>query len=204
MKQLFKSIIWVRGLFILCKSYFVIKRKKMGYCAKTVTITPPIYFSNIGNVYLHENTNIASNSYISTTNAKLIIKSNCSIAEGLSVHTGNHARIIGKFISSIKETDKPKGYDKDVIIESDVWIGSNVTLLSGVVIGRGSTIAAGAVVSKDVVPYSITGGVPAKFIKFNWDIDEILCHERELYSENERYTRSELEILFKDQINIKR
>jgi acetyltransferase-like isoleucine patch superfamily enzyme len=50
-------------------------------------------------------------------------------------------------------------------IGDDCWIGCNVTILSGVTIGRGSIVAAGAVVRKDVAPYSIVGGVPAKLIR---------------------------------------
>lgn len=80
------------------------------------------------NIFLYYNTSLASNTWISATNAKFIVKSNCSIAEGLTVHTGNHARIIGKFVSDMTELDKHFGYDKDVIIENDVWIGCNVTI----------------------------------------------------------------------------
>ena len=81
-------------------------------------------------------------------------------------------------------------------MEEDVWIGCNVTLLSGVTIGRGSTEAAGAVVAKTMPPYCICGGIPAKFIKFYWTIDQILEHEAKLYSEEERYTREQLEEIF--------
>jgi acetyltransferase-like isoleucine patch superfamily enzyme len=54
---------------------------------------------------------------------------------------------------------------KGICIESDVWIGANCTVLDGVTIGQGSVIAAGAVVNKDVDPYSVVGGVPARLIK---------------------------------------
>ena len=57
----------------------------------------------------------------------------------------------------------------DIVIEEDVWIGANVSILSGVKIGRGAVIAAGAVVNKDVEPYSIVGGVPAKKIKMRFN-----------------------------------
>ena len=82
--------------------------------------------------------------------------------------------------------------DKDVIIEGDSWFGINVTILSGVTIGRGSVVAAGAVVNKSCPPYSIIGGVPAKVLKFRFTIDEVLEHERKLYSEDKRYTKEEL------------
>ncbi len=134
---------------------------------------------------------------MSTPSAKIIIKGNCAIAHHLSIHTGNHARLVGKFVTDITKSNKPKGYDHDVIIEKDVWIGAYVTILQGVHIGRGATIAAGAVVNKDVPPYSIVGGVPAKVLKYYWTIDQILEHEKSLYPENERFSRGELEGIIK-------
>ena len=145
---------------------------------------------------MYDNTNIAANSYISSFNAKFIVKKNCALAEGLTVHTGNHARLLGMFVTDIKEDNKPKGYDKDVVINEDCWVGCNVTLLSGVTIGRGCTIAAGAVVNKDIPPYCIAGGVPAKVTKRIWTIDKILQHEAALYPEEERYTRKQLEEIY--------
>jgi acetyltransferase-like isoleucine patch superfamily enzyme/O-antigen/teichoic acid export membrane protein len=62
-----------------------------------------------------------------------------------------------------------KAEEKPIVIEDDVWIGANVTVLGGVTIGKGSVIAAGAVVTKDVEPYSIVGGVPAKLIRYRFD-----------------------------------
>ena len=135
---------------------------------------------------------------MSTPNAKIIIKGNCAIAEHLTIHTGNHARILGKFVTDISDTNKPEGYDKDVIIEKDVWIGCNVTILAGVHVGRGATIAAGAVVNKDIPPYCIAGGIPAKPIKFYWSIDEIMKHEASLYPEAERMSEEELGKLIKE------
>ncbi|MFZ3134751.1 acyltransferase [Methanothrix sp.] len=55
--------------------------------------------------------------------------------------------------------------DKEVIIEEDVWIGANVTILPGVRIGRCSVVAAGSVVTKDVKPFTIVAGSPARPIK---------------------------------------
>jgi virginiamycin A acetyltransferase len=53
----------------------------------------------------------------------------------------------------------------DVVIGNDVWIGYGAILVAGVTIGDGAVIAAGAVVTKDVPPYTVVGGVPAKLIK---------------------------------------
>lgn len=60
------------------------------------------------------------------------------------------------------------------IIGNDVWIGVDVTIIAGVTIGDGALIAAGALVDKDVEPYSIVGGVPAKLIRYRFSQKEII------------------------------
>ncbi len=62
---------------------------------------------------------------------------------------------------------------KKTILEHDVWIGDGAFVRSGVVIGTGAVVAAGSVVVKDVEPYSIVGGNPAKHIKYRFDDDTI-------------------------------
>ena len=185
----------LRGLWTFYREYLGISKRKFGYVGSDVTLIPPLCLSNPKNIFLYGNNGL-NHATILTTNAKFIMKRNSGSAYGLTVSTGNHARIIGHFYRTITEEHKPKGLDHDVIVEEDVWIGSNVTLLAGVTIGRGTTVAAGAVVSKSMPPYCICGGVPAKFIKFYWTIDQILVHEAKLYPEAERYSREELESLF--------
>lgn len=60
-----------------------------------------------------------------------------------------------------------------ITIEDDVWIGYRVTILSGVHVGQGAVIAAGAVVTTNIPPYAIVGGVPAKVIKYRFDDNSI-------------------------------
>lgn len=66
---------------------------------------------------------------------------------------------------------------KNCVLEDDVWIGARVTILKGVRIGRGSIVAAGAVVTRDVPPYSVVGGVPAKLIRKRFDAEAIREHD---------------------------
>ena len=84
----------------------------------------------------------------------------------------------------------------DVVVEEDVWVGANVTILAGANLGRGCIIGAGAIVSKPVPPYAVVSGVPAKIVAVKFSIEQILEHEKKLYSEKERFSRDYLENLF--------
>lgn len=70
------------------------------------------------------------------------------------------------FMERIKESYQSKG---DTIIEDGVWIGMRSQIMPGVRLGEGCVIAAGSIVVKDVEPYTIVGGNPAKFIKYRFD-----------------------------------
>lgn len=76
------------------------------------------------------------------------------------IYTKNHA--IDRL--DIPMIEQGETSPKKVIIEDDVWIGARAIILPGVTIGKGAVIAAGAVISKDVEPYKIVGGIPGKVI----------------------------------------
>lgn len=66
------------------------------------------------------------------------------------------------------------------VIEDDVWIGHGCIIIAGVRIGRGAIVAAGAVVTKDVPPYAIVGGVPAKLIRYRFTPEQQQRHNESL------------------------
>ncbi len=111
--------------------------------------------------------------------ANLQIGSFCSIAGGLQVFLGGNHRIdwastfpFGQvFRKTLGEFDIPNHSQTngDVVIGHDVWIGAKVTIMSGVRVGDGAVIAANATVARDVAPYEMVGGNPAKHIKFRFE-----------------------------------
>jgi len=78
------------------------------------------------------------------------------------------------YVAKARLTNKP------TIIGEDVWIGAFSIIITGVKLGNGSIIGAGSVVTKDVLPYSIVAGVPAKFIKMRFTESEIEIHKKML------------------------
>ncbi len=89
------------------------------------------------------------------TTGGLIIGERVSISAGVWLVTGSH---------DINDPQFP-AFFKPIVIGNSAWIGMRATILAGVTIGEGAVVMAGAIVSRDVPPYTIVGGVPAKVIK---------------------------------------
>ncbi len=105
----------------------------------------------------------------------LRIGSYTSIAEQVEIFLGGHHRTewlsTYPFPALIPEASGIQGYAVsrgDVLIGSDVWLCSNAVILSGVTVGHGAVVAAGAVVSRDVAPYSVVAGNPARHIRWRF------------------------------------
>lgn len=102
----------------------------------------------------------------------------CSIADhcriGMSGHSLSYLSTSPIFTQTVnglqerwidKDVFKHKSEEERVFLGNDVWVGSHVLINGGVTVGHGAVIGAGAVVVKDVPPYAIVGGVPAKVIR---------------------------------------
>lgn len=104
---------------------------------------------------------------------KLIIGNYCSIANNVMfLVAGEHnVNTISTFPFKVKVFNhKAEASSKgDIVVKDDVWIGANATICSGVTIEQGAIIAAGSVVTKNVEPYTIVGGNPARLIKYRFD-----------------------------------
>jgi maltose O-acetyltransferase len=91
--------------------------------------------------------------------APVHIGRNVRIAMDVCICTGTHQ------IDAHEREETGGSYALPIRIEDECWISAGAKILPGVTVGRGSTVAAGAMVTKDVEPYVVVGGVPAKVIK---------------------------------------
>ena len=108
----------------------------------------------------------------------------CSIAPGVKIGLGSHpshtfVSTHPAFFSTLKQAQVQfvdKNYFHELLpvrVGNDVWIGAGAVVLNGVSIGDGAIVGAGAVVTKNVPPYAVVVGVPAKVLKFRFTADQI-------------------------------
>lgn len=134
--------------------------------------------------------NIGNNVYIGkfcTIQADIEMGDNIEIANNVGL-IGRYDHDYTKIGVSIK--DAPwigddnydfKGKNLKIVIEDDVWIGYGSVVFTGVRIGRGAIVAAGSIVTKDVPPYAIVAGNPAKIKGYRFTEEQIQEHEKILY-----------------------
>ena len=133
------------------------------------------------NIYIGNHVSIGAGAVLMCTGAPIHIGDHVMFGPRVTVITGNH-RIdyVGKYMYDVKGPDKLPENDQPVVFEGDNWIGANATILKGVTIGEGAVVAASAVVTKDVAPYTIVGGVPAKYIGDRFTPEELVRHRQVL------------------------
>jgi len=187
------------------KKIFKRKNKNLQYrFGDTVKVYPPC---NINNSEIGAGTYIAQNSNISKTKIGKYCSIGPNLLRGWGIHPTNGISTSPCFYSTLKQNGMTFSSEdkiaerKEINIGNDVFIGANVTILDGVTIGDGAIIGAGAVVVKDISPYAVVGGVPAKIIKYrfseeiiekllkiqwwNWDNEKLKNVEKMFFDVNE-------------------
>lgn len=160
---------------------------------KNIHVGRGVFLWAKNSITIGNNFYIGRHSFIETD---AIIADNVILANFVALigrHDHNHMQVgvPTRLASQIRDKDYNwKGLDQKIVIEDDVWIGVGSIILSGVTIGIGSIIAAGSVVTKDVEPYSIYGGNPAKKIRDRFDSDEQRIEHIRLYNLN--YSRNSI------------
>lgn len=137
-----------------------------------------VLFSNV----ILQNTQVSDNTYIQA--ASMIINTKiakfCSIAGDVKIGLPDHPTHMVSTSPIFYDNTQPLPFffvenmtftatKKTTIINCDVWIGQNSIIKAGITVGVGAVIGAGSVVTKDVEPYSIVGGVPARHIKYRFE-----------------------------------
>jgi acetyltransferase-like isoleucine patch superfamily enzyme len=140
----------IRNWYV-CEVLYIMKKDNNNFFEEN------IYIGNGKNIYIGKHCHINENVFIqgATIGDFVMIAPNVSILNS----THNYQSVEIPMIM--------QGEEKNLnpVIEDDVWIGRNAVIMPNIKIGKGSIVGAGALVTKDVEPYSIVGGVPAKFIK---------------------------------------
>lgn len=182
----YRLIMRVGGL-VAIESHVRIRYAENVYLERGVYLDEGVYLHALPNgIHIGENTYVMHHAELhvynfrSLPNSGIKIGKNCLISE-FNVLRGQGGIIIGDNVYTspfvqmaavnhvFQDPDRPiieQGITAEgIVIEDNVWIGTGAIILDGVRIGTGSVIAAGAVVTKDVLPRSVVGGVPAKLLR---------------------------------------
>jgi galactoside O-acetyltransferase len=157
-KKLFKK---TKGKFIIGKHV-----KILGF--ENIEIGNNVYFADFTYIYANDNGFISignnfgmnTNSQLGASFGKITIGNDCAIATNCVLRAANHT------FSDVNTSFREQGHTYgEIILEDDIWISANCVITANTTIGKSSIIGAGSVVTKDVEPYSVMGGVPAQLIR---------------------------------------
>lgn len=140
-------------------------RVSLGKCGRRVRFSKGRFYG-IHNIEIGSNVSLGEGFRLFATRAKIIIGDDVMFGPGVTVVTGDHRTdILDRPMIAVSDCDKLPENDRDVVFEGDNWIAANAIILKGVTIGKGSVVSAGSVVVRNVPPYAIVGGIPAKVIR---------------------------------------
>ena len=129
----------------------------LGKCGKNCTVEQPLFCTYGYNTTVGDNFFMNVNGKLMDS-GKITIGNNVMIAPNVSIVTEEHAMDVEQRLAGLE-------YTHPVTIGDNVWICTGAMVLPGVTIGKGAIVAAGAVVHRDVPPFTVVGGVPARILR---------------------------------------
>ena len=118
-----------------------------------------IYAHDNGSLIIGDNFSMNTNSQLGAASGEIIIGSNCLIGPNCVLRSSDH-----NFSNILLPINKQLHTRGKIILENNIWIGANCVVTSNVNIGEGAILAAGSVATKDIIKFSVSGGVPARVI----------------------------------------
>lgn len=125
------------------------------------------------NIHIGANVYIGPLSFLSADDVRVDIGDDTVIGPGLYLIAGDHEFSI----PGVSFAEAPRGRNEPIFIGRNVWIGARATILKGVTIGDGAIVGAGSVVTRDIEPYAIVAGNPARFIRWRFEGEERERHD---------------------------
>lgn len=205
-KSLFFSVIrFVYFRYKTKKNRFLSKIIKLGHRGVGCQIGQPSIITNSELVFMCDYARLSPYNIILNHKGRFVMGKYSIASMNLLVVPDTHTSTVGIphcCLGSSHVHDKVE----DVIVDEDVWIGANVTLLGGAHLCRGCIVGANSLINKrtKTPPYSVVVGSPARIIAVKFSIEQILQHEEKLYPPEERFSKAQLEELFKEYYDGKR
>ena len=145
----------------------------------------------VENLYLDDFVILQDRINFISNKGKLYVGRFSVISSGCFIIPGKHNLTVGMpFFVNAKYNLGDE--ELDIVIKEDCWIGAGSILLPGITIGRGAIVGAGSVVTKDVPPYAVVAGAPARIIAIRMSVPDILTHESKIYAIKERYNKDDI------------
>lgn len=150
------------------------------------------------NIYVDDYCLIQDQLNFITNKGKLFLGKYSVIASDCTIIPDSHIFNVGVpfYMAATKNFNDTAN---DVVIEEDCSIGAKCIILSGCHINRGAVVGAGCVVKKDVPPYAVVVGVPARIVATRFTKEQIMKHETILYKPIERMSKEEIDVLFENE-----